>query len=139
MILTHPALTILTTMAYLLTMLRSLLRRKQGHDRGAGEGVVTPPHSAGIYYLFGFFLFGVLFASWCSRRRLVVVRPSAGPPSRKNQSLACGCVLHALCVCVGTVFDALALALCFRRMFLVLSRCVVSVCCLGVFVSAPPN
>ena len=32
MILTHPALTKLTFMDYLLTMLRSLLRRKQGHD-----------------------------------------------------------------------------------------------------------
>ena len=33
MILTHPALTKLTFMDYLLTMLRSLLRRKQGHDK----------------------------------------------------------------------------------------------------------
>ena len=32
MILTLPGLTMLTTMAYLLTMLRSLLRRKQGHN-----------------------------------------------------------------------------------------------------------
>jgi hypothetical protein len=31
-------LTMLTTMAYLLTMLRSLLRRKQGHDMGRWEG-----------------------------------------------------------------------------------------------------
>ena len=30
--LTHPALTKLTFMDYLLSMLRSLLRRKQGHD-----------------------------------------------------------------------------------------------------------
>ena len=30
---------------------------------------MTPPHSAGIYYLFGFFLFGILFASNCLRRR----------------------------------------------------------------------
>ena len=33
--LTHPALTKLTFMDYLLTMLRILLRRKQGYDRGA--------------------------------------------------------------------------------------------------------
>ena len=32
MILSHPALTKLTIKAYLLTMLWSLLRRKQGHD-----------------------------------------------------------------------------------------------------------
>ena len=32
MILTHPALTKLTFLDYLLTILRSLLRRKQGHD-----------------------------------------------------------------------------------------------------------
>ena len=30
---------------------------------------MTPPHSAGIYYLFGFFLFGIFFASSGSRRR----------------------------------------------------------------------
>ena len=30
-------------------------------------GVVTPPHSTGIYFLFGFILFGVLVASRCSR------------------------------------------------------------------------
>ena len=34
MILTLPALTMLTTMAYLLNMLRILLRRKLGHDTG---------------------------------------------------------------------------------------------------------
>jgi hypothetical protein len=33
MILTLPAHTKLTFMDYLLTMLRSLLRRKQGHDK----------------------------------------------------------------------------------------------------------
>ena len=33
MILTHPGLTKLTFMDYLLTMLRILLRRKQVHDR----------------------------------------------------------------------------------------------------------
>jgi len=28
-------------------------------------GVVTPPHSAGIYFLFGFYLFGIIVASSC--------------------------------------------------------------------------
>ena len=42
--LTHPALTMLTTMAYLLTMLRSLLRRKQEHDTPASP--VTSPRAA---------------------------------------------------------------------------------------------
>jgi hypothetical protein len=42
---------------------------------------VTPPHSAGIYYLFGFFLFGILFASSCSRRRPLPCRlPFAARP-----------------------------------------------------------
>ena len=36
MILSLPGLTMLTTKAYLLTMLRNLLRRKQGHDSAAG-------------------------------------------------------------------------------------------------------
>ena len=38
MILSHPGLTMLTTKAYLLTMLRSLLRRKQGHDNTLPAG-----------------------------------------------------------------------------------------------------
>jgi hypothetical protein len=40
-----------------------------------GRPVVTPPHSAGIYYLFGFFLFGIIIASSCSCLR----SPSAVP------------------------------------------------------------
>ena len=42
----------------------------KGVDPGTWKrsgGVVTPPHSAGIYFLFGFILFGILFASRCSR------------------------------------------------------------------------
>ena len=35
---------------------------------------MTPPHSAGIYYLFGFFLFGILFASSCSDASLLALR-----------------------------------------------------------------
>ena len=38
--LTHPALTKLTFMDYLLTMLRILLRRKLGYDNDGGIGVV---------------------------------------------------------------------------------------------------
>ena len=42
---------------------------------------MTPPHAAGIYYLFGFFLFGILFASSCSRRRPLPCRqPFAARP-----------------------------------------------------------
>ena len=85
-------------------------------------------------YLFGFFLFGILFASWCSRRRLVVVRPSAGPPSR-NRSLVVVCCM--LCVYVWGLCSMLSLSrfvsgVCFLCCLDVLSRCVVSVCCLGV-------
>jgi hypothetical protein len=52
---------------------------------------VTPPHSAAIYYLFGFFLFGILFASSCSGRRPLPCRlPFA----------ACPCLaLVVLCAC----------------------------------------
>ena len=42
---------------------------------------MTPPHSAGIYYLFGFFLFGIFFASSGSRRRPLPCRlPFAACP-----------------------------------------------------------
>ena len=44
---------------------RAVCRRKALERSG---GVVTPPHSAGMYNLFGFFLFGIFFASSCSRR-----------------------------------------------------------------------
>ena len=47
---------------------------------------MTPPHSAGIYYLFGFFLFGIIVASSCSHLR----SPSAVP-------WVCLCE----CVCLG--------------------------------------
>ena len=39
MILTHPGLTKLTFMDYLLTMLRNLLRRKLSYDNGYGYGI----------------------------------------------------------------------------------------------------
>ena len=56
MVLTLPALTMLTTMAYLLIMLRSLLRRsllrrKQGHDNTTRTRTVTadaPDHSLSL-------------------------------------------------------------------------------------------
>ena len=37
---------------------------------------MTPPHSAGIYYLLGFFFFGILFASSCLRLRPLPCRQS---------------------------------------------------------------
>ena len=43
MILTHPGLTKLTFMDYLLTMLRNWLRRKLSYDKGAVSPVHTPP------------------------------------------------------------------------------------------------
>ena len=47
---------------------------------------MTPPHSAGIYFLFGFVFFGIIVASSCSRLR----SPSAVP-------WVCLCE----CVCLG--------------------------------------
>jgi hypothetical protein len=41
---------------------RAVCRRKAMERSG---GVVTPPHSAGIYYLFGFLFFGILSAPSC--------------------------------------------------------------------------
>ena len=42
---------------------------------------MTPPHSAGMYNLFGFFLFGIFFASSGSRRRPLPCRlPFAACP-----------------------------------------------------------
>jgi len=53
----------------------------KGVDPGTWKrsgGVVTPPHSAGIYFLFGFILFGILFASrCCALLRLPPAVPSA--------------------------------------------------------------
>jgi hypothetical protein len=54
---------------------------------------VTPPHSAGIYYLFGFFFFGTLFASSCSRRL-----PLPWVPSTVRRSPFCLIALVVLCV-----------------------------------------
>ena len=88
---------------------------------------MTPPHSTGIYYLFGFFLFGILFASWCSRRRLVVVRPSEGPPSRNRSLVVVCCMLCVYVWGVGTVRCSRS-----RALFPAYVSCVVSVCCLGV-------
>ena len=44
----------------------AVCRRKAMERSG---GVVTPPHSAGMYFLFGFIFFGIFFASRCSRVR----------------------------------------------------------------------
>ena len=77
---------------------RAVCRRKAMERSG---GVVTPPHSAGIYFLFGFFFFDVIVASSCSRLR----SPFAGRPSR-NRSLVVrlwSCAASCLCVCVGAV------------------------------------
>ena len=41
---------------------RAVCRRKALERSG---GVVTPPHSAGIYFLFGFYVFGIIVALSC--------------------------------------------------------------------------
>ena len=46
MILTHPGLTKLTFMDYLLTMLRNLLRRKLGYDSVSNASADTRAHTA---------------------------------------------------------------------------------------------
>ena len=91
---------------------------------------MTPPHSAGIYFLFGFFFFDVIVASSCSRLR----SPFAGRPSR-NRSLVVRLWSCAACVCVYVwgLFDAVAVALCFRRTFRSL---VVTFVCSGTIGSA---
>ena len=55
---------------------------------------MTPPHSAGIYYLFGFFFFGILCASSCSRRFSISAVPWV---------CLCECVLGGEGVCGGAV------------------------------------
>ena len=53
---------------------------------------MTPPHSAGIYYLFGFFLFGIFFASSGSRRRSLPCRlPFAACPRLVALVILCAC------------------------------------------------
>ena len=53
---------------------------------------MTPPHSAGIYYLFGFFLFGIFFASSGSRRRSLPCRlPFAACPRLVALVVLCAC------------------------------------------------
>ena len=106
---------------------RAVCRRKAMERSG---GVVTPPHSAGIYFLFGFFFFDVIVASSCSRLR----SPFAGRPSR-NRSLVVRLWSCAACVCVYVwgLFDAVAVALCFRRTFRSL---VVTFVCSGTIGSA---
>ena len=59
---------------------------------------MTPPHSDGIYYLFGFFFFGILFASSCSRRRPLPCRlPFAARPFALRLLLFCVCMCQWGC------------------------------------------
>ena len=103
---TLPALTMLTTMAYLLTMLRSLLRQKQGHDTGVpcspprAHGGLPPKVRQGrptfkkipTYKEAGARIDWVLGAHDCC---LVYVHRSAlRPTSRRTQST------FAFCVCI---------------------------------------
>ena len=64
----------------------------KGVDPGTWKrsgGVVTPPaHSAGIYFLFGFILFGILFASRCSRLYRALLRSLPAVPSAVRRSVA---------------------------------------------------
>jgi hypothetical protein len=68
---------------------RAVCRRK-ALERS--RGVVTPPHSAGMYNLFGFFLFGILFASRCSRLRSPIAMLSAVHRGRPYLALVIFCV-----------------------------------------------
>ena len=77
---------------------RAVCRRKAMERSG---GVVTPPHSAGIYFLFGFFFFERHRRFKLLASSFAVCRPA------KPQSLACGTLVveccMCLCVCVGAV------------------------------------
>ena len=66
--------------------------RRKAMERS--RGAVTPPHSAGMYFLFGFIWFVILVASWCSRRLSPVYRLA------QPQSLALVVVCCMLCVYV---------------------------------------
>ena len=57
---------------------------------------MTPPHSAGMYNLFVFFLFGILFASRCSRLRSTIAMLSA---VHRGVALALRFPCDLLCAC----------------------------------------